>query len=97
MQASYDKFQTLNAEVIAVFREEQEGAAGLAKTRANTKVTFPLLLDLDAKETTAYSKNAFTTYLIDPQGIVRGVFSGTKTDRAKTADVLKQLQQLQAE
>ena len=97
MQASYDKIQTLNAEIVAVFREEQDGAAGLAKTRANTKVTFPLLLDLGAKETKAYSQNAFTTYLIDPKGIVRGVFSGNKTDRAKTADVVTKLQQLQAE
>ena len=69
------QFKELGVEVVAVFREEREGIAGLKKIKNRTKVNFTLALDTPANATKAYSngRKEFDNYLVDGTGVIRGV------------------------
>jgi len=91
LQAHYDRIQGENAEVLIVFREEATGIEGLKKIRMMTSATMPLALDLGGESTAPYSQEGFPTYLIDEQGLVIKVFSGTKEKRPSAESILAEL------
>ena len=91
LQKNYDQLQELNAEVLAVFREEKSGEEGLAKSRDNTKATYPLLMDLNAEQTAAYSQGGFHTYVINPNGEVVKIIEGSLMKRASVEEILDAL------
>ena len=65
---------------------------GLKKQAAATKATFPLLLDLNNAQTARYSTEGFATYLIDQDGKVVKILTGTKTERPSGDAILKAAQ-----
>ena len=84
-------FAEAGAEVIAVFREEKEGEAGLAKIKEKTKTTFTLALDTGKEQTPRYSvgRREFTGYVINPKGVITKVFQGDLRNRAKSAELIE--------
>ena len=92
LQKHYEQLQGLNAEVVAVFREEASGVEGLEKSRENTKVAFPLLLDANAEHTSAYSQGGFHTYVINPSGEIVAVIEGSLMKRASAEAIIDALQ-----
>lgn len=92
LQENYEQIQSLNAEVLAVFREEKLGVDGLIKSREKSGSEFPLLLDLGAERTAAYSQSGFHTYVIDRQGKILAILEGTVMKRATVEGVLEALQ-----
>ena len=58
LQKNYAKFKDLKTEVIAVFREEEEGVEGLKASKKNTKAEYHFLDDPKAKATMAYSQGS---------------------------------------
>jgi len=87
----YEEITQAGGEVIVVFREEQEGVAGLKKSQKTASTEFPLLVDLGAKETADYSTTGFTTYILDKKGKVETILSGKKTKRPSAEDILAAL------
>lgn len=96
MQESYDKFEELDTEVIAVFREEKDDG-GLKKSLERIKATFPLVSDLDSEKTKAYSDEGFATYLVNKNGKVAAILPGTKKRRPGSKKVLEELRRIAAE
>jgi len=96
LQKHADTLTKLGAEVIVVAREDKLGTDGLKKTKARTKTTFVLVDDFKEKSTAKYvgHGDAFATYVIDKQGIIRAELVGTKTKRPKSALVLAELKKL---
>ena len=94
LQENYEVIQQHDAEVIVVFREDQEEEAGLQKSRQNSGAEFPLLSDLNKESSGAYSSDGFQTYVIDSEGVIRAVLDGTKSDRPMADEILSQLAQL---
>lgn len=87
-----DKFRATDTEVICVFREEKDGDKGLAKSKKASKAPFVLANDLGAKSTKPYK--AYFAYLIDKEGILRAVKSGTKPKRPAVTEILKEIEKL---
>jgi len=81
LQSHYEALQKLEAEILMVNREEQDGVEGLKKQAAATKAAFPLLLDLNKAQTARYSTEGLATYLIDQDGKVVKMLTGAKTAR----------------
>ena len=98
LQSHASEFKSLNAELIFVFREEQEGVEGLKKIRDKQKTTYTLALDLDKKSSKAYStqKMTFDNYVIDKSGVVRQAIDGTLRERATAEALLKTLKEIEA-
>ena len=95
LQKNYAKFKSLKTEVIAVFREEEEGVEGLETSKKNTGAEFLFLDDPESKATKAYSQGSkFTTYVIDGEGVIRAVLDGTLRKRPLAAAVLEELAKL---
>lgn len=99
LQKQADDFKKMNAELIFVFREEQEGVDGLKKIKDKYKTDFTLTLDLNKKSTKAYSSanRTFDNYVIDKTGIVRGKIDGTLRERATAKQLLKILKDIDSE
>jgi len=55
LNRSAAKFEEMGVEVIAVFREEKAGVAGLQKIKSRTETPFTLVVDLGAENTAARS------------------------------------------
>ncbi|MEX0793434.1 MAG: peroxiredoxin family protein [Pirellulaceae bacterium] len=91
LQAHYDRFQGENAEVLVIFREEATGIEGLNKIREMTDAKMPLALDLGGEKTAQYGQEGFPTYLIDEQGVVTKILSGTKAERPTAESILAEL------
>lgn len=91
-----EKFEEMGVDVIAVFREEKEGVAGLEKIKAKTKTPFTLCLDLGAKQTAIYSsgKMEFDTYVVDANGNLAGQVDGNLRRRARSEQLFEILQNL---
>lgn len=85
----------MDTEIIAVFREEQDGVEGLQKSISKTKATYPMLLDLKNKKTAAYSDRGFATYIVDQKGKIAAMLPGTKTKRPGPTAILAKLKALQ--
>ena len=85
-----DAFTEAGADVIAVFREEKQGEAGLKKIAAKTETTFNLALDNGKKQTGRYStgRREFTGYVINAKGVIANVFKGDLRNRAKAAELI---------
>ena len=94
LQENYEAIRELDAEVIVVFREDQDGAAGLEKSREHADAEFPLLSDLGTETSSAYSGNGFQTYIIDHEGVIRAAMDGTLRERPMSAEIMDQLGQL---
>ena len=85
------EFEKLGVKVVAVFREEKEGLAGLQKIKAKTRVPFTLAIDTPASATKAYStgNKEFDNYVVDKDGVIRGVIDGSLKSRAKSAKLIE--------
>ena len=85
------EFEKLGVEVVAVFREEREGLAGLQKVKASTRVPFTLALDTPANATAAYSngRKEFSNYVVDKTGVIRGIVNGSLKNRAKASKLVE--------
>ena len=94
LREAAEKLSDRNAVVVVVFREENLGVEGLRKSRENTAAKFTLLIDPKSKATSDYSRGGFNTYIIDEQGVVRSVLTGTKVKRPATKAVLAALDKL---
>ena len=79
---------------MAIFREEQDGKAGLKQSQQRTKAEFPLVLDKDSVQTRAYSQESFNTYVIGRQGRIQAMLKGTKTKRPDAKQILSALAEL---
>ena len=90
------QFKEMGVEVVAVFREEREGIAGLKKIKNRTKVDFTLALDTPANATKAYSggRKEFDNYLVDGNGVIRGVIDGSLKTRAQSEQLVKMIKSL---
>lgn len=90
------QFKEMGVEVVAVFREEREGLAGLKKIKNRTKVDFTLALDTPANATKAYSngRKEFDNYLVDGTGVIRGVIDGSLKNRAQSEQLVKMIKSL---
>ena len=90
------QFKEMGVEVVAVFREEREGLAGLKKIKDRTKVDFTLALDTPANSTKAYStgRKEFDNYLVDGTGVIRGVIDGSLKTRAQSEQLVKMIKSL---
>ncbi len=97
LQKHADEFKTLNTELVFVFREEQEGTAGLQKIKDRTKTDFVLAADLNKESSSAYSpKNrTFDNYVISKDGKVKAIIPGTLTTRATSEQLLKHLKEIE--
>jgi len=80
-----------NAEVVVVFRENEDGAEGLAKADKVAKGNFTLLNDPGAKATPNYSTEGFSTYIIDGEGKVQAQLSGSLKERPVSEVILEEL------
>jgi len=85
------EFKELGVEVVAVFREEREGLAGLKKIKGRTKVDFTLALDTPSKATAAYSngRKEFDNYVVDKNGVIQAVLDGSLRTRAQAVKLLE--------
>ena len=90
------QFKEMGVEVVAVFREEREGLAGLKKIKNRTKVDFTLALDTPANATKAYSngRKEFDNYLVDGSGVIQGVIDGSLKTRAQSEQLVKMIKSL---
>ena len=95
LQENYDAIREHDAEVIVVFREDQEGVEGLKKCRDSADAEFPLLSDLNKESSGAYSGDGFQTYVIDKAGVIRAVLDGTLRDRPMADEILSRLERLE--
>ena len=93
------KFKKANAEVIAVFREEDDGKKGLEAIKTKTKTKYTLALDNGKKQTARYStgRGEFTGYVIDKTGEIKSIFKGNLRTRATSDQLLKALDSLSGE
>ena len=92
-------FKAANAEVIAVFREEQKGVEGLKIIKNRQKVEFTLALDTGKAKTPGYSsrRGEFSSYVIDKDGVVQQIIKGDLRQRAKSQQLLATLKKITAE
>ncbi len=91
LQKSYQQFRALGCEIVAVFREEKDGAEGLKKARGTTHAEFPFLMDLDAEHTGAYSQNGFATYIVGSDGKILAELDGTIMLRPTVKQILAEM------
>ena len=91
LEKSAEKFAEHNVEVIAVFREEREGVAGLQKIKDKIEADFTLALDTGKENTGKYSpgRREFASYVIDKSGVIQAVISGDLRNRAKSNELLE--------
>lgn len=96
MQKLAGELEKSNARVLVVFREEEEGQQGLRKIRKHVTADFTLTLDLHAEQTADYGMGppTFETFLIDPEGVIRAIISGTTYDRPRGEDIVRKLREL---
>jgi len=99
LQKNADDFKKLNAELIFVYREEKEGVDGLKKIKDKIKPTYRLTLDFEKKSSAAYSskKGTFDNYVIDSDGVVRGIIDGKLMVRATASELIKILEEIESE
>ncbi|MEM8671621.1 MAG: redoxin domain-containing protein [Planctomycetota bacterium] len=93
------EFKALNAELLFVFREESEGVEGLKKIKQKYDPPYLLSIDLNKKQTAAYSakRRTFDNFVIDKEGVVRAVIDGTLRDRAKADELIKVLKSIESQ
>lgn len=94
LQKQVQAFDAAGGQIVAVFRENKEGLEGLKKVRKASKAEFLLLDDPEKQQTKAYSPEGYAAYVIDQQGIIRGVFDGTKTGRPDAEKLLAAVKSL---
>jgi peroxiredoxin len=97
LQENYAAIQAHDAEVIVVFREDQDGVEGLRKSRDHASAEFPLLSDYGKETSGAYSDNGFQTYVIDTDGVIRAILHGTLRERPMADVIISELEQLEGE
>lgn len=84
--------------MLAVFREEEKGPAGLeiVRNEYNVDADFVLALDRQAAKTEPYGVGppVFNTYLIDSAGTIRAILSGETYDRPTGDRIVNRLEEL---
>jgi len=78
---------------VAVFREEKQ-KADLSKSQGLVEADFPLVYDLDSNKTPKYSRKGFATYIVNKEGKIAAVLSGTKARRPMAKKILKELRKV---
>ncbi|MCC9609335.1 peroxiredoxin family protein [Blastopirellula sp. JC732] len=91
IQDNYAKIKEAGAEVLVIFREEEDGESGLEQVRKITGAEFPLGLDLTAVQTREYSQDGYSTYVIDAKGSISQVLTGTDPERPLAGKILSAL------
>lgn len=75
IQQAYERFRDQGFVVLAV--NQQEDAASVAAYMTGQRLTFPALLDSDARVSAAYQVRVLpSSFFIDRRGIVRAVYRG---------------------
>ncbi|MCS6842167.1 MAG: TlpA family protein disulfide reductase [Roseiflexus sp.] len=75
IQQAYDRFRDQGFLVLAV--NQQEDAASVAKYMSEQRLTFPALLDSDARVSTDYQARVLpSSFFVDRRGIIRAVYRG---------------------
>lgn len=99
LKKSEERFQEMGVEVIAVFREEQNGVEGLKKIKRSTEVPFTLCLDTGAEQTAKYSpgRREFDNYVIDQSGNIAAKIDGDLRNRATSEQLFTVLEGLTGE
>ena len=99
LNESAERFEEMGVEVIAVFREEKMGVAGLEKIKNRTETPFTLCVDLGAENTPRYSsgRKEFDNYVIDSTGNIVAMIDGTLRDRATSEELIEVLEGLTAD
>ena len=97
LQKHADEFKQLNAELIFIFREEDQGIEGLEKIRDRHKTEFTLALDPDRKATQRYSSGRmeFDNYVIRKDGTIAGIVDGTLRERATSEQLIRLLKEFE--
>ncbi|NNE00008.1 MAG: hypothetical protein HKN47_22035 [Pirellulaceae bacterium] len=101
LQKQADEFAKLNAEMMFVFREESDGVDGLKKIQEKVEAAnrehVRLGVDPQSKSSAAYSskQRTFDNYVVDTEGVIRGVIPGTLRDRATAEELIKVLKEIQ--
>ncbi|MFK7734752.1 MAG: peroxiredoxin family protein [Pirellulaceae bacterium] len=98
LQGKAAEFEKLNAELIFVFREEQQGVEGLKKIQKRVPTKYTLALDLNKKSSKVYStrKMTFDNFVIDKDGKVAAIIDGSLRERATAKELLKILAELES-
>jgi peroxiredoxin len=91
-----DEFKALNTELLFVFREEAKGVEGLKMIQDKHDTGFTLAVDPEKKSTKVYSsgKMEFDNFVIDANGVVRGIIDGTLRERATAAELTRILKEM---
>lgn len=95
LQQRRKEFQELGADIVAVYRENREGAAGLKKVAEASGAEFTLLNDPRAANSSRYSQEGFDAYVIDKEGVIRAAVQGTKPKRPEIDTLLAEVKKLQ--
>ncbi|MBI1346168.1 redoxin domain-containing protein [bacterium] len=95
LQKQLAEFESAGAQVVAVFRENTEGVAGLKKVQMASKAEFLLLDDPKGEHTKPYSPEGYDAYVVDQAGKIRVVIDGTKTGRPAPEKLLQAVKELQ--
>ena len=84
------KFESANARVVVVFREEKMGIDGLKIIKSRAKVDFTFAIDNSKQQTAEYSPGdkEYSTYVIDQSGRIKGIIKGDTKNRAKSQRIL---------
>ncbi len=97
LQKHEEEFSALNAELVFVFREEQEGVDGLKKIQEKHPSKFTLSLDLNKESSKAYSneRGTFDNFVVEKGGKIVEIIDGTLRQRATAEQLLKTLSKLE--
>lgn len=88
LQAHYQSFESLNAEIVAIAQEEAD-ASTLTRVERFVKSTFPVVAD--PEQVMRPFVERYGVFLVDKAGNIRVQLPGTKTARARLDVILREL------
>lgn len=91
LSGAAEQLADADAQVVVVFRENEDGAEGLAKAAKVAGGNFTLLNDPGAKATPGYSSEGFSTYIIDAEGKLQAQLPGSLKERPISEVILEEL------
>ena len=85
-----EKFEKAGVDVIAIFREESKGVAGLDIIKEKTETEFKLALDSRKKQTSRFAsdKKDFSSYVVNKEGVITKIINGDLRKRATSEQLL---------
>ena len=86
-----DSFSKAGVDVIAIFREEAKGVAGLDMIKEKTKTEYRLALDNGNKQTGRFApgRKDFSSYVVNREGVITKIIEGDLRNRAKSNELLE--------